>query len=290
VLNVASLKLATRDVTWLDDERGGFIGPLASELHCPAEFGAVLRRLLDRPRVIVIDDLERRLPLGHRAIAELEQLAQLIAQSSASCFWVATASRELQLLLARTWSLRVGFAEIIELGELDAETLGQVILARHRISHLELAFPLSPLRSAVARVLKRDVRGQQGDFFLALARTARGNLRAALTEWGRAASIHGETLALDRRIRARTLPFARQLPATALAMLATIVRFGPLEPAALARELLRDEVELERWLHFLLTAGLLVSDAHECLCCPAPIRDVLARELGELAVLHQEVG
>jgi hypothetical protein len=94
---------------------------------------------------------------------------------------------------------------------------------------------------------------------------------------------------LDRSVRARTFPFVRQLPATALAMLATIVRFGPVEPAMLARELLRDEAELERWTHFLLTAGLLVSDARGCLCCPAPIRDVLVRELGELAVLHQEV-
>ncbi len=289
LLNVASLKLATRDVTWLDDERAGFLGPLASELHCAAELGAVLRRLLDRPRVIVIDDLERKLPLGHRAIVELERLSQLIAQSSASCFWIVTASRELQLLLARSWPLRVGFAELIELGEIDGEALGQTILARHRISHLELAFPVSPLRAALARVLKRDVRGQQGDYFVALARLSRGNLRAALNQWCRAASISGETLLLDRRSRLATLPFVRQLPPTALAMLATIVRFGPLEPAALARELLRDAAELERWTHFLLTAGLLVSDERGCLSCPPLLRDVLVRELGELAVLHQEV-
>jgi Kef-type K+ transport system membrane component KefB len=290
VLNVASLKLATRDVTWLDDERTGFLAPLAAELHCAIELDAVLRRLLDRPRVVVIDDLERRLPLGHRAIDELDLLARLITQSSASCFWVVTASRELQLLLARSWPLRVGFAEIIELGQLDGESLGQMILARHRISHLELAFPLSPLRRALARMLKRDARGQQGDFFVALARVARGNLRAALTEWCRAASISEETLLLDRRVRARTLPFVRQLPTTALAMLATVVRFGPVEPAALTHELRREPAELERWTHFLLTAGLLTSDSRGCLCCPAPLRDVLARELGDLAVLHQEVG
>ena len=290
LLNVASLKLATREVTWLDDERGGFIEPLASELHCAAEPAAVLRRLLDRPRVIVIDDLERRLPLGHRAISELERLAQLIAQSSASCFWIVTASRELQLLLARGWPLRVGFAEVIELGEVDGEALGQMILARHRISHLELAFPVSPLRGALARLLKRDARGQQGDYFLALARLARGNLRAALTQWCRAANIAGETLVLDRRARLTTLPFVRQLPSTALAMLATIVRFGPLEPAELAHQLLREDAELERWTHFLLTAGLLTLDSRGYLFCPAPIRDVLVRELGELAVLHQEVG
>jgi hypothetical protein len=289
LLNVASLKLATREVTWLDDERAGFLASLASELHCTAEFTTVLRRLLDRPRVVVIDDLERRLPLGHRAIAELEQLARLIAQSSASCFWVVTASRELQLLLARSWPLRVGFAEVIELGEIDGEALGQMILARHRISHLELAFPVSVLRGALARLLKRDVRGQQGDYFIALARLARGNFRAALTQWCQSATIVGETLLLDRRVRLSTLPFIRQLPTTALAMLATIVRFGPLEPAALTRELLRESAELERWTHFLVTAGLLVIDARGCLSCPAPIRDVLVRELGDLSVLHQEV-
>lgn len=288
LLNVVSLKLATRDVTWLDDERAGFLESLGSELHCAAEFSALLRRLLDRPRVVVIDDLERHLPPDHRTIAELELLAQLIAQSSASCFWIVTVSRELQLLLARSWPLRVAFAEVIELGELDGEAIGQMILARHRISHLELAFPVSPLRHALARLLKREARGQQGDYFVSLARLSRGNLRAALTQWCRSASIVGETLVLDRRIRTSNLPFVRQLPAPALAILATIMRFGPVGPAVLARALQRDEAELERWTHFLLTAGLLVGDAHGYLSCPAAIRDVLARDLADLAILHQE--
>jgi Kef-type K+ transport system membrane component KefB len=288
LLNVASLKLATRDLTWLLDDRVGFIAALAGELHCPAELDEILRRLLDRPRVIVIDDLERRLPVGGQAIDELELLTQLIARTSSSCFWLVAVSRELQLLLARSWPLRVGFSDIVELGELDADELSAVILARHRISHLELSFPLSPARRLLAKLFGREVSGQQGRFFTGLARTAGGNLRAALSEWCRTGVVDGETLVLERGVRARNMPFVRQLPNTALALLATILRFGPAARTSLATELLREGPELERWVHFLISAELLVVDELGRLQCPAHVRDVLAPELAELAVLHQE--
>ncbi len=288
LLNVATLKLATREIMWLPEDRGGFLPSLAAELHCAVEFDAIVRRLLDRPRVIVVDDLERRLPIDHRAIDELELLARLIAATCASSFWLVAGQRELQQLLARNWPLRVGFAERVELGRFDGEALAAVVLARHRISHLELAFPLSPARRLIAKLLGREPSGQQRRFFAALARQSDGNLRGALAEWCRAATIQGETLVLEPLVRTRTLPFLRQLPTTALAILALIVRFGPSPREALAAAMLRELGELERWVHFLVTAELLVVDERGLLHCPAHVRDVLTPELIELAVFHQE--
>ncbi|KIG13829.1 diguanylate cyclase/phosphodiesterase [Enhygromyxa salina] len=290
LLNVATLKLATRDVMWIPETRAGFVAAIAGELHCVATLDAVMRRLLDRPRVIVIDDLEQRLPVGGRAVDELELLTQLIAQTSESCFWIVAASQELQQLLARQWPLRVGFAEIVELGALDPEVLASVILARHRISHLELSFPLSPIRRVVAQLRGREGVGQQRRYFAALARKAGANLRAALAEWCRAADITDQTLVLQAIAGGRQLPFVRQLPSTALALLATVLRFGPLDRPSLAFVLRRDGVELERWIHFLLISELLVVDERDRLCCPGHVRDVLAPELRDLAVAHQEAG
>ncbi|MFO7567028.1 MAG: cation:proton antiporter [Enhygromyxa sp.] len=288
LLNAATLKLATREILWLPEERDGLLVSLAAELHCAVELDAVSRRLLDRPRVIVIDDLERRLPFDHRAIDELELLGQLIARTAASSFWLVAAQRELQQLLAHDWPLRVGFAERVELARFDGEALAAVILARHRISHLQLSFPLSPSRRLLARVLGREPSGQQGRFFAALARYSGGNLRIALTEWCRIATIEDQTLHLEPLARARRLPFLRQLPTTALAILALVLRFGPSPRETIGAALRREVAELDRWVHFLLTAELLVADEHGLLHCPAQIRDVLTPELIELAAFHKE--
>lgn len=288
LLNVATLKLATRETLWLPEQRDGFLSSLAAELHCPASFEALSRRLLDRPRVIVIDDLERRLPLDHRAIDELELLARLVAHTAASSFWLVAAQRELQQLLARHWPLRVGFAERVVLDRLDGDELATVILARHRISQFELSFPLTPTRRLLARALGREPGGQQRRFFTALARESGGNLRAALTEWCRAGTVQDKTMVLEPISRARALPFLRQLPSTALALLSLVLRFGPSPRAQLAAALRRDDDELDRWFHFLLTAGLLTRDEHGTYACPARIRDVLTPELIELSLFHQE--
>ena len=291
LLNVASLKLSTRHVLWLPPRRGSVLSSLASELHCPAEHEAILRRLLDHPRVVIIDDLERLLPVDGSALSELEALTTVIAETARSCFWVVAAGTELQRLLARNWPLRVGFSELLELGRLDAEALAQLITARHRISALELNFQLSPLRRmfTLARVREREQQGAQRNYFNMLARRSEGNIRAAMVEWCRAGVVvEEEQLELGHELRGRSLPFIRQLPPTALAILATCVRYRSLTREQLASALLRERTELERFIHFLLTATLLESDDQGLLSCPARVRDVLEPELRELGVLHKE--
>jgi Kef-type K+ transport system membrane component KefB len=292
LLAVAQLKLATREIVWLPVHARGLIEALASELRSPAREQLVLRRLQDRKRVVIIDDLQRLLPPGPEAGAELERLIRLIAATSGTCFWLVSISRELQRLVEPLIGLRVAFAAVVELEDgRDIDELENAVIARHRISGKPLTYPPAPrLRGLLTRIPGVRMRSQERQFFTRLADVSKGNLRAALAEWCRRAEVQGDALVLAPTGRSRGLPFVRQLPAPALSVLATLLRFGPCRSADLAKALSIAPDELARWLHFLGMAGLIAGDEHDGYHCPARVRDQLAPELIELQVFHGGVG
>nr|WP_255216450.1 cation:proton antiporter [Pseudenhygromyxa sp. WMMC2535] len=292
LLNVASLKLGSRELLWPQtDEPGsrkGVVATLAGELRCELDEAAVLARLGERQRVVILDDLERILPLGAAAIEALEHLLRLVAQTESTCFWLLAVGRPLQRLVEPLSPLRVGLAEVVELGRGDPEELAKLLLSRHRVSHRDLIFPQPPMRRLVSRlpfVTAGSTQSQETAFFHSLEAATGGNLRAAMFEWCRRARFEDEDLVLTRGLRGLSLPFVRQLPPTALAVLALIVSFGPCTGETLARALTCEHDALRRWIHFLLTAGLLVRDEADRLSCPPRVRDRLVPELIELAVL-----
>jgi len=312
LLNVAGLKLSTRELLWpiteASGDRCGLLAALALELRCPPEEHEILKRLNERQRVIVIDDLERFLPLGGAALDELERLLRLVARTQRNSFWLIAVGRSLQRLIEPISPLRVGLAEVIELGSeggagqgppgapgsgLDGDPsddrgeseIATLLLSRHRISHFELVYPSSMLRRVLASIPYIERRPKERPFFAALEEVTDGNLRAAMFEWCRRATVRDEQLMLERTVRGRSLPFARQLPPVALALLAQIATFGPAARADLAQAMNTAPEKLERWLHFLTTAGLLIIDEHDRHACPNHVRDVLVPELIELAVL-----
>ncbi|MCA9686364.1 MAG: SLBB domain-containing protein, partial [Myxococcales bacterium] len=131
LLNVASLKLGTRELSWPSadnqSQRVGLLAALAAELRCEVDEAAILRRLHDRQRAIVIDDLERLLPLGGAALDELELLLRLVAETKSSCFWLLAVGRTLQRLVDPLSPLRVGLAEVVELGRLEEGELANML-------------------------------------------------------------------------------------------------------------------------------------------------------------------
>lgn len=292
LLSVAQLKLATREVLSLTLEGRALLDALALELRCPAREDLLVRRLRERKRVIVIDDLQRLLPPGPAAALELERLIGLIAASASTCFWLVAIERELQRLVEPLVNLRVAFAGVVVLGEdVDSEALEQAVIARHRISGTPLRFPASSrVRALVARLPGVRLRSQERQFFVRLAALSRGNLRAALAEWCRRASVEGGALVLDPQGRSRGLPFVPQLPTPALGLLVTLLRFGPCRASELADALALAPEQLVRWLHFLAMAQLIAGDEHEGWHCPARIRDQLAPELALLGLFHPEQG
>ena len=287
LLAVSQLKLATREVVWLPVHQRGLLDALAGELRCPAREQLVLRRLQDRKRVVIIDDIQRLLAPGPRAASELEWLLGLIAATSASCFWLVSIERELQRLVEPLIALRVAFATVVELEGRDADELETAVIARHRISGKPLIYPQEPrLRGLLTRIPGVRTRSRERQFFIRLAEVGKGNLRAALAEWCRRAAVQGDDLTLAQPGRSRGLPFVRQLPQPALTVLVTLLRFGPCHSAELAEALVIPVEDLTRWLHFLLMAGLIAHDEHDSYQCPARIRDRLAPELAELQVFH----
>lgn len=304
LLNVASLKLGTREVLWPSGDasrsRAGVIAALAGELRCEASEGQVVGRLVERQRVIVIDDLERLLPLGGAALDEIELLLRLVARTQGQTFWVLAIGRALHLLIEPLSPLRVGLAEVVELGLPDAGDghdehtrageLATLLLSRHRISHFELTFPTPVARRVLSNLPLVDARPPAEPFFEALDEVTHGNLRAAMFEWCRRGTVEGEQLLLERPVRGRQLPFVRQLPPTALALLAQVVLFGPACVEDLAVAMTTHPDSLDRWLHFLTTAGLLTVDEHGRHRCPDRVRDVLTPEFVELAVLPAREG
>lgn len=292
LLAVAQLKLSTREIVWLPVHERGLIEALASELRSPAREQLVLRRLQDRKRVVIIDDLQRLLTPGPDAGAELERLIGLIAATSTTCFWLISIERELQRLVEPLIGLRVAFAAVVELDEgHDIDELETTVIARHRISGKPLTYPPAPrLRGLLTRIPGVRMRSQERQFFTRLADVSKSNLRAALAEWCRRAEVQDDALVLAKTGRSRGLPFVRQLPAPALSVLATLLRFGPCRSSDLASALASPPDELARWLHFLGMAGLIASDERDGWHCPARVRDQLAPELAELHVFHGGVG
>jgi hypothetical protein len=288
LLSVAQLKLATREVLSLSLDVRAPLEALAGELRCPAREDLLVRRLRERKRVIVIDDLQRLLPPGPAAALELERLLGLIAASATTCFWLVAIERELQRLVEPLVHVRVAFASVVELGEgVDGEALEQAVIARHRISGKALRFPpTSRLRGLVARIPGVHLRSQERHLFARLAELSHGNLRAALAEWCRRASVEGDGLVLDVQGRSRGLPFVPQLPTPALGLLVTLLRFGPCRASELADALALAPEQLARWLHFLGMAQLIAGDEQLGWHCPTRVRDQLEPELALLGLLH----
>ena len=287
LLAVAQLRLATRELVWLPLQARGLVAALAAALRCPAREDMVLRRLQDRRRVVVIDDLQRALSPGPAAAAEIEWLLGTIAATSTRCFWLVSIERELQQLFEQLLSLREAFAAVVELEGSDLDELASTLLARHRLSGKPLHYPREArARRLLARVWPALAGSREQRFFAGLAAASAGNLRAALAEWCRRAALQGEALTLATPARGRGLPFLRQLPVPALGVLVTLLRFGPCRAAELAEALALAPAELGRWLHFLATSELVVRGEAETYLCPPRVRDALAPELAAEQVLH----
>lgn len=287
LLAVAQLRVATRELVWLPLQARGLVAALAAALRCPAREEMVLRRLHDRRRVVVIDDLQRALTPGATAAAEIEWLLGAIAATSTRCFWLVSIERELQQLFEPILSLREAFAAVVELEGPDLDELASTLLARHRLSGKPLQYPREArARRLLARVSPALAGSREQRFFAGLAAASAGNLRAALAEWCRRATLQGEALTLATPARGRGLPFLRQLPVPALGVVVTLLRFGPCRAAELADALAIAPAELGRWLHFLAMSGLVVRGEAETYLCPPRVRDALVPELAAEQVLH----
>lgn len=286
LLNVARLKLRTREVVELSDpSRRSVVDAVMAALHVETEED-LQHAFAEFPRAIVVDDLEHHLPLGAAAVDELERLLRLIVETEANTFWLIAMGAEARSFLGDASQLRLGFADEVELPRLGAEDVSALLLSRHRVSGKEVEYPDLGVQSALRRAgLLRFRTTPEDEFFAALSRSCRGIPRHAIAHWRKLVTEHadGHLVMGSPLSTRRVLPFISGLPVETVAVLSTLLRFGPRSREELRRALHLDTAAVDQAAAFLSTARLADRE-DDRLGCPPGLEEDIARELRRMGV------
>lgn len=234
----------------------GIIQALSFELGTRPRVGAIARALSGRPALILIDDLEEWLPVGPRAVIELEMLLDLIIRTKREAFWLVSIRKSAYDLLSSLTHVDAAFARIVELDELNREAIAEVIEARNAESNTQINYPetlLSPLLRRFRGLRDRDL------FYGVLTRAAGGNLGRTIGLWLRVVepTESGHLKTHIGRALSVGLPFFRQLTGEQVACLVLLTRTGPLRVSELSLALALSPAAVTRELHFLVSSGLI---------------------------------
>lgn len=289
LLNVARLKLRTREVVELaDPKRRSVVDALMAALHVETDEG-LREALAEFPRAVVVDDLEHHLPLGAAAVDELERLLRLIVDSEGHTFWLVAMGAEARSFLGDVSQLRLGFADEVRLPRLGPADVGALLLSRHRVSGKEVEYPDIGVQSALRRAgLLRFRSTPEDEFFAALSRSCRGIPRHAIAHWRKLVEEHadGHLVMGSPLASERVLPFISGLPVETVAVMSTLLRFGPRTREELRQALHLDTAAVDRAVAFLATARLANRDGEQ-LGCPAELEEDVARELRRMGVFSE---
>jgi hypothetical protein len=274
-------------VLWLDpafaSRDDGPVAALATELGVSPDADAVLGALQREPTAVLIDDLHCWLAPGPRGFEQLEALLRVIDRA-ASARWLVAVDDAAFTLLDEAVPLGHRFRRILATEPLDWRGLQAIFDVREQLGGFDTTY--RP-RTLLARAADRVRPGHEREnYFRALASASAGDPGTAL-------AIHLDAVQVDDggALRVGTperpsLPFVGQLGEDGLALLAGLLRYGPMGPAQLGTLLGASEDELVARIGFLEHAGLVASarGGREVRVAPRVV-PALRRELVELAVL-----
>ena len=291
LLNVCQLNLSASRVLRpeaLESRRGALLPALALELRCSAQPAALRQALGARKTSVLIDDLEEWFVPNLAGIAELQTVLQLIMETQADVFWIATSAEHGSALWSEVEPLRHAFAHAMALAPLSGAELRQAIEARHLLSGLPLEYR-SPLG---IRWLRRLGSGSEPSvFFNVLSRASGGNLSRALRVFAGSVDVEpARVVVVTERSLALKVPGLARLAVVEQAALSELLRFGPSDVASLGARLDLEEAEARRLVSFLRASGLVEATASrrgERLGVPARMRPMLSQELQRLGVLAE---
>ena len=234
----------------------GLLAALGVSLGVRPSVGSVARALSATKTTILVDDLEQWISPDLSGIAELERVLDLVVRTSDHAFWVVTIESSAFALFQELVPLAHAFGLFVRLEPLTTSELRAAVEERHRISGRTLRYaaaPLSAIRNRFPGLTDQDVSWR------VLAGLSDGNLSRALSLWIQSVTLdadEGIEIAVQRLLRA-ALPFVGWLHPRDQAVLAQLMRFGPLRQSRLAQLLGFGRSDVVRRLAFLRAAGLV---------------------------------
>jgi len=205
---------------------------------------------------VLVDDLEQWFFPSHDGLASLASFLELLVNSDDQVFWLVTVEQTTLELLEELMPIQPAFSRVVRMPALGARELAQAIEGRHTLTGRSVSYPSNLTSRLLSKLGKGDSREV---FFRVLATVSSGNLSAALAEWLRMCRFTdaGEVEATPRFNLGASVSLLAQLPATQLAILAQLTRFGPFAPREISEALELSEPETRRHAHFLKAAGVI---------------------------------
>ena len=260
----------------------GLIGALAVELGCGDYPLAVTQSLLAEPTLVLVDDLSLHIMPTPNGIKELEELLRIVTESARQTAWAVTVnSKELRVLTELVPVFGV-FNERFKLHPLSGQELEQVVEARIDLAGLEVRYPSAHFSSSLRRNTR--LRAERRKYFEQLAENSDGNLREALVLHLQSLRVESDGGLRARRPQKARAPQLSNLAGHAIACLAAIARFGPLDEEELAQVLLVDREAIRQQTMSLIYAGLLESDHRQQLRLPLHSLQIISRSLNHLGL------
>jgi Kef-type K+ transport system membrane component KefB len=288
LLNMVKVQLAGPRVLWLDPAlavRGeGPLGALASELGTLPEPAAVVDALLREPAVVLIDDLQCWLEPSAAGLGRLQAWARVLDRTVPQTRWLVSVETAAFELFDEAMGLRRVFRRVLPLPPMDWRELRDLFRLREQLGGFDTDYRSRGLQGRLMDLVRPGP--EQDTYFRLLARISGGNPGVAQSVHLQSVEVEGEGLRAGSPALS-ALPFLAQLGEDMLALLAALVRFGPMEPRWLAELLAQAEDDVERNVGALLHAGLLEERRVGVRRVGLPLRlgAALRRELAELGVL-----
>lgn len=232
----------------------GLEAALGIELDCPPAL--ILDELRRVHTSVLVDDLEHWFLPSPEGLASLTSFLELLVKSADRVFWLVTIEQATLDLLEELMPIQPAFARIVRMSPLGPSELAAAVEGRHVLTGRRMSYP----SNFTTRFLSKLGKGDSREIcFRLLASMSGGNLGAALAQWPRMCTFtdSGDVIATPRFNLGASASLLAQLPATELAILTELTRFGPFTPREIARVMEFSESETRRHTHFLRAAGVI---------------------------------
>ena len=232
----------------------GLRAALAIELGCtPALVLDELRRVRT---TVLVDDLEQWFLPDPEGLGSLAHFLDLLVNGDTRVFWIVTVEQATLDLLEELTPIQPAFSRVVRLLPLSPSEVATAVEGRHALTGRNLSYP----SNFTTRLLSKLGKGDSREIcFRLLTSMSGGNLGAALAQWPRLCmfSDSGDVSATPRFNLGAGASLLAHLPATELAILTELTRFGPFTPKELATAIELSESETRRHVHFLRAALVL---------------------------------